>query len=198
MLTVITPASSSQLCAVADLQAEVSGLSDGRAGALIDQASAALASYCRRVFGSEDVSEQFRLAERDRNRPLLLARTPVTALTSVVEDGVTLDASDYEVDKPTGRLYRLVDDERAPWAAAKIVVTYTAGWSLPSSAPKDLSRAALTLAAAIHAASTRDAAIRSESVDGVSAVSYFDPANGGGALPEAVRTLADPYRNLKV
>lgn len=188
MLTVITSATDRKLASVGDLQADIPGLSDDDAGKLLDQASAAIESYCGRVFAVETVEEVLRL---DARAPVVICeRRPIVSVVSIAEAGQPLGEGDYEVDMAAGLLRRLSSDVPIHWCAAKVVVRYAAGFS---TIPKDVARAALSLATAIHARKGEDPSVRSETVDGVRSVSYFDPGNGGGAIPEAVRGLIDPY-----
>ena len=70
-------------------------------------------------------------------------RIPVSTITSVVEDSVTLTAgTDFRL-MPGGVLERLMNDAVVTWSRAKIVVLYTAGYSLPGSVPPDLEAAAI-------------------------------------------------------
>lgn len=190
MLTVVTPASSRRLATAAELQSAIAGLSEADANKLLDQAGAAIESYCGRVLVSEVVDETFRDEWSDG---LVMTRWPITAITSVVQDGTTLTGADYELDGTV--LRRLTGDRRDYWRADKIVVRYTAGYA---TIPADLSRACLTLATAIQSGIGRDAAVRSLSIPDVITTSFFDPGNGGGVIPEAVRTLVDPYREMRL
>lgn len=61
--------------------------------------------------------------------PLTLGRWPVTAVASIVEDGLTLQASDYLIDAFAARIYRLDSGgARRAWRANKVTVDYTAGF----------------------------------------------------------------------
>ena len=120
ILTVTTEASSTDLTTLAAVKADM-GIAD--ADTSLDQkieqnwipdASAAIATYCDRVFGSESVVETFRIGTRDRacEPVLILERYPASEITSVVEDGTTVDATDYEYDVRTGLLYRTLGGRR--------------------------------------------------------------------------------------
>lgn len=152
-----------------------------------------------RPLGRETLVETFRLP---RCRPeIILSRAPVTSITSVVEDGETLTASDYEIDKAPGLLRRLSDDERIEWPAVKIVVTYVAGWLLPGDAsanmPAGIEAAAIELIKARRAARTRDPLVKSREVPGVLRTDYWVGAVGdGGVITTDLASMLDPYRNL--
>lgn len=98
----------------------------------------------------ETLSQQFRLeCPVDEIR---LVRRPVISVTSVIEDGVTLETTDYELNPSTGMLLRLCSDYPSWWAPAKITVVYTAGWN---SVPENMRSAAMRLANAVWARATR-------------------------------------------
>jgi hypothetical protein len=85
---------------------------------------------------------------------LLLDRTPIVAVASVVVDGDTLDASEYEIeDAAVGFVFRAAgwpdtalitatpSGHAAPGTEApSIVVTYTGGWVTPAQATVELPR----------------------------------------------------------
>ena len=196
MITVITPPATNMLTVIATAARELSIL-EATAGLqeLIGQASDACARYCGRAegFGRATVAQ----TERDIYAPcIVLDRDINPAITSVVEDGVTLAASNYELDGSL--LYRLSDDSRTQWAAAKVVITYAAGYVLLTDTPQDLERACIATLAAIYAARGRDPRIRSEAADGVGSVSYLDPKAGAEALPVEAAALLSPYRKISL
>lgn len=185
ILTILTPAPDRRLATAEDVRAELK-LSDKALdtalNGLILQASDTIASGCGgRVFGRENLREIFRSV---RAEWLVLARDPVSAVTSIVADGATLvEGTDFEIDLRAGILYRLSGDARISWRASKVTVEYAAGWLLPSQAgpadvgalPGDVRRVCIERVARIWNGQGRDAAIRSESTDGVDSISYFDP-----------------------
>ena len=196
MITVITPPPTNMLIATATAARELA-ISDATAGLqeLIGQASDACARYCGRAegFGRATVAQ----TERDIYAPcIVLGRDINPVVNSVVEDGVTLAATAYELDGSL--LYRLSDDMRVEWNAAKVVITYAAGYVLLTDTPQDLERACIATLAAIHAARGRDPRIRSEAADGVGSVSYLDPKAGAEALPVEAAALLGPYRKISL
>jgi hypothetical protein len=181
MLTVLTPATSYDLTTVETVKTEL-GLTgstdDAFLGTLIRQASDDVARYCRRVLATESVREVFRTGRSyarpcDFDAPLWLARTPVVAVTSLIEDTVTLvDGTDWEVDKETGKLTRLVDGASGlvgywgstmGWGSV-ITVEYSGGYSLLPDLPNDLERCAIDLLKRRYFARSRDPALRSQQV----------------------------------
>lgn len=202
LLSVTTPAAIRRLSTEDALRVEIMADAEPEAAlvlSLLDQASAAVESWCGRTFARETVSETFRLAAA-HNAALLLSRRPITAIASVTEDGVALAAGDREHDADAGMLWRLSSDQRTAWTARKIVVSYTAGYLLPGdpnrTLPHEIERATLIVAASIFAARGRDPLLRSESVDGVATASYLDPRAGAGGLPTAAAEMLAPHREL--
>lgn len=199
LLTVTVPATTTALTDLASVQAEL-GLSGGGDDAYLQAqiaaASAAIVSWCGRVFARESVQEVWR--EYSPMACLSLARQPVTALASVVEDGITLAAADYELDASAGMLWRLSDEDRVCWRGRKVTVAYTAGYALPGepsrTLPHDVQRACTLMVAAQYNARGRDPMIRSQSAQDVGQVSYLDPRAGMEAMPPQAAALLHPYR----
>jgi hypothetical protein len=197
MLSVLVPATSSRLTSLDAVKRElsISGTSDdARLLAYIDQASAVIADYLGRPLGRETVAETLRLSAS--SEVIMLSRWPVVSVTSIVEDGATLAAADYEIDRSFA--YRLFDDERARWPAVKVVLTYVAGYDLPDGVAPAIERAATQLVVAMNASRGRDPSLRSESIEGIGSQSWLDPRNGGGPLPGGVVALLNPYREVIV
>lgn len=107
---------------------------------------------------------------------------------------MTVVPGDYEVDKAKGILSRLHQDRPCWWPSHKIVVTYSAGYDLPTDAPEALQQACIQLVKSYYMASDRDPMVRSESVEDVSASSYFGTS---GHLPPDVAGLLKQFRKLK-
>ena len=197
LLVITTPATNTALATRAYVKGELSiadNSEDARIDAYIAQASAAIAGWCGRVFARETVTETFRLTSPIALDHLVLRRFPVVSIVSVVEDGTSLDAADYEVNTESGVLFRLSGDDLSSWCATKIVVSYTAGYSLPNSAPEALQRACVDLVSYYRSSAGRDHSLRSESLDGVDSASYFDGAGERGGLPPAVAGLLQQFQ----
>lgn len=67
---------------------------------------------------------------------ILLRQPPALSITSVVENGTTLDASAYFVRESSGVLYRGTAEAPYGWPYGTVVVTYVAGYADPPSAAK--------------------------------------------------------------
>lgn len=198
--TVSEAAASIDLTTLATVKAELgitNGTSDADLARFITQMSHAAATYCNRVFAKETVVDYFRPQNECRSTDkLLLSRFPVGTITSVVEDGTTLDAADYEVDPTTGFLWRLSDDERTSWALAKIVATYAGGYELLDELPNDVERAVIVMVKQAWFAKSQDPMAKAEEVPGVYRIERWVGTAPGeiGAIPAEAEALLDPYR----
>jgi hypothetical protein len=206
-LTVNTAADTKDLTVLARVKTELgiagSG-SDAELGNLIREASDRINAHCLRPegFGQEVVTETFRMTASEE--VLILSRGDAPGMSrtiaTVTEDDVALDADEYLLDGTL--LRRLYSDTPGWWAARKVVVAYTAGYSLlqddPDYLPHDLERACVELVSSFWQSRGRDPNVRSESVDGVAAISYQDPRPGAGGLPKALADALATYRRVVV
>jgi hypothetical protein len=172
--------------------------------ALGNQTAAAITKACRvAVAGAtpptlrlESVSETFRRGyhrcyRRQREQFLILARRPVTSITSVTEDDVLLDpALDYEVEGAAGLLYRLSGASptyRIPWCASTVVVGSDAGYAI---VPDDLKLAAIKFVKLILSQGDRDLLQKRETIPGVIEREWWvEPTREVGVPPEIMDLL---------
>lgn len=154
------------------------------------------------TFRQETITVTYRRQRRhfELNHPeeLILPRRPVVSIASVTEDGVTLDATDYEADTSAGLLYRLCDSYRTYWWALTTVVVFDAGWD---TVPDELKLAAAKTANLIWASNgpaPRDPNLKRERVEGVSEFEYWVPPKDDPLLPQDVLDLLAPYMNVVV
>lgn len=175
---------------------EIGGLSVPEAERLAHEVTAIIHQYCRRNLRQRDVTETFYLAKPIGPR-LFLSTYPIVSVSSVTIDGVS--TTDYVIKREMGYLIKTGPDGSTgyieSWRGKKIVVSYRAGYFYSSGTPDDLHRAALSLGAFLHEARGRDFSLRSMSVEGVGSVSWLDPTNGGGMIPEAIRNVLDFYKD---
>ena len=201
MLTVSSPAADPTLLTIAELRsaAGVSDQSQDAALTLIgEEVSLAIARACGiaqagatiPTLRSETIVETQRLESGPQ--AIVLSRRPVTAVSSVVEDGETLTGSDYEFDGASGLLYRLDSDERTCWAIGKVVVTYIAGFS---TVPPDLRRAAMKMVTEMWATVSRDPNLKRVRIEGVSEREYWVAPTTDPLVSAEVMDLLAPYRN---
>jgi len=210
LLKVVTPAASQLLTTLARVKLEL-GITDATHDDLLDifvrDASARAATYCRRVFMSERVSEQFRAASFsdassaiDFPMQLMLSRLPVTNIVSVTVDGeILVEDTDFETELDLGYLWRLESDVRTFWQFSKATIVYDGGFT-SATLPADVEKGVVALAKASWFAKTQDPAIQRESTPGVYDVTYRDGGgdsmNGGLASPDA-RAWLDPFRLIR-
>jgi hypothetical protein len=166
-----------------------------------------------RTLGLEQLIETFRYSggshgfrgrlfhheDEPRHSRLLLARKPVTAIASVVENGVTLDPEQYQVIGRSGILVRLRNDRQSSWhTSGKLVVTFSAGWILPGqqgrTLPAEIEGAVVDLIKMARSARTRDPTVKSENVHGVDSVEYWVGGIGEGELPETIASKLERYK----
>lgn len=201
-ITVSSEADSFALTTKEKVKAEL-GITSNNDDALIDeliqQQSAAAADYCNRTFAQQTYIETIRLVDcRDL---IVLRHRPIVSITSVVEDGTTLtEDDDYEVDEDAAILYRLVDDERQHWLAAKYVITYAAGYALIGDLPRGIEEAVRRMVKAAWFARSRDPLVKQVEVAGISSRSYWVGSAPGATegLPPDIRALLDPHRDLSI
>lgn len=221
-VTVIKPATARSLTTPAAARADL-GLPDGppadeQLGRWIAQASATVASFCRRTFGRETVRERFEIDWRrcrdEDTDGLLLSRAPVVQILSVKVDGLVLAPSAYAVAEqpahPVSLFYlrSIVDGEPRAWGDRCVTVEYEAGWLLPGEIrgdpatttapdlPADVERAVIQLVGASVSAAGRDMMVKSEDVEGVGSRSFYVQGSTASLPhPEAEATLAQ-YRRM--
>ena len=173
------------------------GLDDARLGALIDDKSAAISSYCRRALGRA----QYRLtACGPVSRVPALAPWPVVSIDAVAISGAAAAAESVEIAALD--LYWLVDGARSIWPAGLISVDLTGGWRLPDeptdsapALPHVVTAACIDLVARVISADGRDPALRRESIVGVAQFDYAAPTDQmlKGCLPIDVAASLDPF-----
>lgn len=184
---VTTPAASRDLTTKADVKIEL-GLTGSADDAWLDRAvtaaSLSIAAYCKREFVSETLTDKHRFLVTNSSFPrpiegIRLGRRPgpantgwATTITSVVEDGVTLASSAYELILNEGKLLRLDSaGGLSLWAASQVTIVYSSGY--PSNAiPLDLANAAIEVVKVAWFGRQRDPMIKSEENPGVFKTEY--------------------------
>jgi len=182
---------------------------DTKLESIIDRISAKAARHCKLAvdvagalptFGSETVRATWNaLAGSSRGSHLLLPwRVPVTSITSIVEDGVTLTPSTDYRHMGGGVVERLSGDTPICWSTGKIIALYVAGWALPSGVPPELEAAVIEQIKMTYFGADRDGAIRSETVPDVYQAQYNTPGGDGisdSGLLVAVESALEDYKN---
>lgn len=201
MLTVITPADNTRLTTIDAVRTRI-GISetvdDEVIEALIDEASAAAVSSCRRVFAQETVRQ---LVFPCRAPQILIERTPATDLT-VTEDGSVLVAgTDYHHDTDKAALIRLFDGRPTCWTAATVQLDYKGGYVLPGednrTLPAEIEGAVLLMIGACYSSQSRVVeAVKAEEVTGVGRTEFFSAAGSSSAAPGRAEEILDRYRRI--
>ncbi len=150
------------------------------------------------TFGLEVVRATWLGAGMDRGSILVLPwRAPVTAVSSVVEDGTSLALNtDFRL-VGGGMLERMADDTLVCWSTGKIVVSWTAGWSLPAEVPAELEGQVIEQVKMKYLATDRDPALRSENTPDVWSGSYAVAGGdsiGESGLLRSLEVALSPYR----
>jgi hypothetical protein len=207
--TVTSGAGSHDLTTLAIVKAELNLVSvdsarDDVLARYIAEASAAIENFCNRVFAVEALKDRFYPSREVPLQtivggidPIQLSRWPVTALSSIKEDGELLvEDEDFILDRARGQIIRL-DANAYPsrWGAYPIVADYAAGYA---TVPADVSDAAIRTVAGRYYARGRDPLLRRESVPNVWEADYWVASGkddaGGANLPPGVQSLLDNYR----
>jgi hypothetical protein len=177
---------------------------DGLIGRQIAQVSAAINTYCNRVFVRQSYRDQFRYSTNwlGFGSPLVLVHSPVAVdadgdlVLTVDEDGALVGTTEWSVDRSSGALYRLDSAGGfAAWSGALVTVNYDAGFDI---IPDDVQAAALEWLTARWNSYGRDPALRSLNIPDVVSETYFDPGATSGAIvggvPVGVKRTLDQYR----
>lgn len=160
---------------------------------LITQASAMIETYLGRAVGIATYKETWRVPSVARRDSLVLAYSPVTAVSSVIEDTVTLvQDTDFELVPETGIIYRVSENVRFRWLYA-VEITYTSGWD---PVPADIEAICIDLVAQASLQTTRDPSIQLELTEGVGRVAYFNRGWSSYAFDDAMKTSLAAYTTV--
>lgn len=226
MLAVSTAATRTALTTLSALKAELDLTANGEDVYLRNQINAVSALVCQyldvavagdgtRTLGREVLVETVRLDRRSYGLPsrmysnaigrstIVLSRTPVVSIASVVEDDEAVDPANYEVNGANGILQRLDNGLPRDFWATKTVVTYTAGWLLPGDSarnfPFEIEDAVIKLIKAERFARKRDPLLKSDDVAGVGRQDFWVGGVGdGGAIPPDIAAQIEKFRNISV
>lgn len=180
---------------------DVTAEPDASITARLESASAIIESYCGRVFTSATVTAE---THDGGLGVVFLQQPPVTSITTVVENSVTLAATDY-LSYPDGRLVRMSNGYPYVWywKPRTVVVTYVGGYT---PVPYDIRlvcvrivERAFKAAAAWAAAPATASAVKSISIEGSDSVTYADAvteSTSTAAVPltDDDRKILNPYR----
>ena len=210
---VVTPATDSaarRLTTAAKVQAalRIGSVDTALIEGIIDVVSGECARFCNLAraamgavptFGQEVVRATWLVAGQGRGSMLLLPwRTPIMAIGSVVEEGTSLVLDTDCRLISGGMLERMADDAPICWGTGRIVVTYTAGWSLPTEVPAELEGQVIEQVKMRYLATDRDPALRSENIPDVWSGSYAvagGDAIGRSGLLVALEDALAPFKD---
>lgn len=167
------------------------------------QAQSIAEQYCHQPLEeSQGIVETF---EVDQWEPWhRLARFPVTAVDSVVEDTVTLTETTDYLWYDDGRIRRVRNSDDASWSryVAGVVVTYDAGYT-SGTVPEGLKLALESIAADLYRAALQHAAVgesgpvKQVSLDGSDSITWQDSTDWAVTavkLTDGQKQLLSPYR----
>ncbi len=174
----------------AALQVGLTENTPGSIAAAIEIASSIVETYVGRELESATYTNE--VFDGLGHPALWLRRFPVTAVTSVTEDGTALAVDDDYIFNASGRILRVSGGQRYPWVdkPAAIVITYDAGYT---TIPANIRWVATRLAARILQAGRAysgldDAAIGLKSIklEGSDEVTFGDAAQDATAAAKAL------------
>ena len=141
--------------------------------------------HCNRALRRKTVTDTF---DGDTDA-LLLRNAPVLSVTSVVENGTTLSATDYTLDASAGILYRGSSTACFEWLDGRqvVTVTYVAGYTNP---PQIAQQAVLELTR--HLWQTQRGNVALPTLGGVDDYTYAANSGQAWSLPNRVRELLAP------
>ncbi|RUU29760.1 hypothetical protein [Mesorhizobium sp. M6A.T.Ce.TU.016.01.1.1] len=212
VLVVTTPASDRSLLTQAERR-EAIGVTDSsqdtKLAALDLRLGAAIVAECRIAIGAgaEPTLLQETLTETCRRvdaNVIVLARRHNVEITSLIEDGATLNSDvGFTVDPESGLVTRLSGDCPRRWCAAKVVVVYKAGFV---TVPGDLKMAAMDFMRLAWSESGRDPALKSliidepdvERIERTWWVGSVPGQSNEGAVPDIVAGQLARFRNYPI
>ena len=171
---------------------------------IIDQVSDDCARYCALAadnagafptFGAETLRATWYANTGERDDILVLPWRPKVAVSSVVENGVTLTSgTDYRL-LAGAQLQRISSTIPIVWDPCyQVVVTLTAGWTLPTGVPPSLEARVIDQVKLVYSGRDRDPALRSEAEPDIYSASYSvvggDTIGDSGLLKSLEAVLA--------
>jgi hypothetical protein len=216
---VVTPAPNQDLISLQDARDELGTkrADDARLRRYIAESSAAIATYTRRVWRQETVTETFYFGGYNwgggyngwdwGNRyhahggpiALVLSRFPVASIDGVtIPDGTPLDPTGYVLDAAKGLLYRADDCSVYDAWGGNLSVTYTGGYKDVDDVPADVRQGCMTLVRHRAASFSRDPYLRSINVPGVQEETYWVGQIGeSGSMPPETAGLLSGHIDMR-
>jgi hypothetical protein len=216
LFEVVTPvanAAARRLTTATKVQAalRLGGVDSTLIESIIDAVSGECVRYCNLArpatggvptFGQEVLRATWLATDLNRRSTLILPwRAPITTIDSVVESGADLVANTDFRFVGAGLLERIADDAPMSWSTGKIVVTYTAGWALPTDVPAELEGQVIEQVKMKYLATDRDPALRSENTPDVWSGSYAVAGSdsiGESGLLKSLEAALSPFKTWAV
>lgn len=191
---------------VLELEGRLGRSDDGTFGFLLDAASRAVETFCRRQF-NRDTSETPAATER-RFRAIDPERVPVDDFHTTTDLAIEVNGTAWAVTDVDPRPWDGVYKGMTGWPffdliaigrtfpfhrRAKVAVTAHWGWA---AVPEGIRQATLDVAEMMsYGGGSSSGVVRSKAIDGYS-VSYSVPEMGSGATPSEM-AKAEPYRRVR-
>ncbi len=181
---------------------------------MILAASQAIGRFCNRDFRKEAATE--RLPGSGTLR-LVLARTPVTAIASIVDDGTTVGSGTYSIENAAAGIvvgdavWRSQDlavgigigQEPVPGTGKRaLVVTYTGGYVLPGDStgtrdlPYDLEEACIVTVVALYRRRGQDRTVVQEQLGDAAQTYASSDAMTASVIPAEAQAILRRYRRV--
>jgi hypothetical protein len=204
-VTVTTAPTETKLTTLSRVKAELNitdSANDTLLNAKIDEASSDAEASLGFTVPRATVAETFWHSETmEWPEYLVLNRTPVVSIDSVVLDGDTVDASMYRYDVETGQVYALTSTGY-PWRwlfYKSIIVNYTGGYLLPGEAnrnlPVGIEGAVVDMVQSFWLAKGRDPLLKRVDIPGLVSREWWVGSVGeAGELPPGIVTKLAPFR----
>jgi len=204
-LSVTTAPTATKLTTLSRVKAELNitdSVNDTLLNAKIDEASSDAEASLGFTVPRATVSETFWHSETmEWPEYLVLNRTPVVSIDSIVLDGDTVDASLYRYDVEAGQVYALTSTGY-PWRwlfYKSIIVNYTGGYLLPGEAnrnlPVGIEGAVVDMVQSFWLAKGRDPLLKRVDIPGLVSREWWVGSVGeAGELPPGIVTKLAPFR----
>lgn len=189
MLQILTPASTGNLTTLDTVKQDLAitdSSKDVFLNRLILEASSKITSYCQRAtFGAESL----RQVEYGPLSCIVLARDLDPVISIVTVDGVA--TTDYELDGSL--VYRTSSTSRINWGAGRILIEYTAGYTLLGNLPPAVERACLDTIKHLYFNADRDAQLKGEKVLDIIDQTWSTAGQQQSGLPVGVTDALAPF-----
>lgn len=210
-ISVSAPAQPVALALLSDLKADLGIVDDSqnsRLSSLLLDASSLVLDYIGRPVLDNTWRDVIEIRHDQQRLSIALGVYPVTKILAfVLQNGMAFTSDqigDLDVQAESGIVYP-PSTGQALWGPGRYVITYQAGYTVPSDGsadkpqvwplPRNISAAVKIAAKAAWHASDRDPLLRSESEQGTGSSSWAATSAGSGGLPQAAADMLTGYRS---